>query len=143
MTTTLTVASDDSEIIKQVVDERPSTWWHLPVATTVLGLLALLFFGLRGLPGVESTFHLAREGDLNPLGIVPESVTVPSRAAAIVLAVLALAIAAALWALQSRHARVRPRVRAPLVVLFEVVRSEERRVRDAGGYGMVMGVEME
>jgi len=121
MTTTLTVASDDSEIIKQVVDERPSTWWHLPVATTVLGLLALLFFGLRGLPGVESTFHLAREGDLNPLGIVPESVTVPSRAAAIVLAVLALAIAAALWALQSRHARVRPRVRAPLVVLFAVV----------------------
>ncbi|HJB11404.1 MAG TPA: ABC transporter permease [Candidatus Brachybacterium merdavium] len=121
MTTTLTVASDDSEIIKQVVDERPSTWWHLPVATTVLGLLALLFFGLRGLPGVESTFHLAREGDLNPLGIVPESVTVPSRAAAIVLAVLALAIAAALWALQSRHARVRPRVRALLVVLFAVV----------------------
>ena len=121
MTTTLTVASDDSEIIKQVVDERPSTWWHLPVATTVLGLLALLFFGLRGLPGVESTFHLAREGDLNPLGIVPESVTVPSRAAAIVLAVLALAIVAALWALQSRHARVRPRVRAPLVVLFAVV----------------------
>lgn|SRR5690625_26468 len=121
MTTTLTVASDDSEIIKQVVDDRPSTWWHLPVATTVLGLLALLFFGLRGLPGVESTFHLAREGDLNPLGIVPESVTVPSRAAAIVLAVLALAIAAALWALQSRHARVRPRVRAPLVVLFAVV----------------------
>ena len=121
MTTTLTVASDDSEILKQIVDERPSNWWHLPAATTVLGLLALLFFGLRGLPGVESTFHLAREGDLNPLGIVPESVTVPSRAAAIVLAVLALAIAAALWALQSRHARVRPRGRAPLVVLFAVV----------------------
>src|SRR5699024_12726660 len=66
MTTTLTVASDDPAIIKQVVDERPSTSWHLPVATTVLGLLALLFFGLRGLPGVEPPFHLAREGDRNP-----------------------------------------------------------------------------
>ena len=120
MTTTPAVASDDSEILKQVVDERPSNWWHLPAATTVLGLLALLFFGLRGLPGVESTFALAREGDLNPLGIVPESVTVPSRAAATVLAVLALAVAAALWALQSRQARVRPRVRIPVVILFAV-----------------------
>src|SRR5690625_7962576 len=96
MTTTLTVASDDSEIIKQVVDERPSTWWHLPVATTVLGLLALLFFGLRGLPGVETTLHLAREGDLNPLGIVHGRVIVPSRDEAIETAGLARDVGAAL-----------------------------------------------
>ena len=28
--------------------------------TTVLGLLALVFFGLRGIPGVESVYVLAR-----------------------------------------------------------------------------------
>ena len=120
MTTTPAVVSSDSEVVQKVADERPANWWHLPATTTVLGLLALVFFGLRGLPGVQSTYNLARESDLNPLGIVPEHVTVPSQAAATVLAALALAIAAALWALQSRNTRVRPRVRNPLVAAFAV-----------------------
>lgn len=120
MTTAPAVVSDDSALDKKIVDERPSNWWRLPAVTTVLGLLALVFFGLLGLPGVESTYHLAREGDLNPLGIVPMSVTVPSQAAAVVLAAIALAAAAALWAVQSRNARVQPRVRNPLVAVFAV-----------------------
>ena len=120
MTTTPAVVSDNSEVEKKLADERPSSWWHLPAATSVLGVLALVFFGLRGIPGVQSTFNLAREGDLNPLGIVPLRVTVPSQGAAIALAVVALAVAAALWMVHARSTRVLPRVRNSLVAVFAV-----------------------
>ena len=66
---TTPVVVDDSAVEKTFEDSRPANWWHLPVTTTVLGLLALVLFGLRGIPGVESVYVLARESDLNPFGI--------------------------------------------------------------------------
>lgn len=120
MSTATRLASDDTVVTKTIVDERPSTWWHLPLTTTVMGLIALVFFGLRGIPGVSSTFGLAREGDLNPGGIIPQQVSVPSMGAAIALAVIALLASAALWALQSRPHRIKPAVRNTLVAIFAV-----------------------
>ncbi|MGP9682688.1 ABC transporter permease [Brachybacterium sp. AOP3-A1-3] len=120
MTATPTVAPDDSEVQKKVTDERPDSWWHLPVTTTVLGLIALVFFGLRGVPGAESSFALARESDLNPLGLVPERITVPSIGGAVALAVIALAASAALWVLHARAARPRPAARIGLIAVFAV-----------------------
>ena len=120
MSATTRLASDDAVVQKAVVDERPSTWWHLPLTTTILGVLGLIFFGLRGIPGASSTYGIAREKDLNPLGILPEQVTVPSMTASIVLAVIALLASAALWALQSRPRRLRPAIRNTLVGIFAV-----------------------
>ncbi|GAA1302450.1 MAG: ABC transporter permease [Brachybacterium tyrofermentans] len=120
MTATPTVAPDDSEVQKKVTDERPDSWWHLPLTTTVLGLIALVFFGLRGVPGAESSFALAREGDLNPLGLIPERITVPSIGGAVALAVIALAASAALWVLHARAARPRPAARLGLIAVFAV-----------------------
>lgn len=114
------VTSDDSVVTRAVVDERPPNWWHLPTTLTVLALIALVVFGLRGLPAVSSTFALAREGDINPLGIIPQTVTLPSRGAAIVLALIALAAAGALWWFASRPARLRGRVRNPIVAVFVI-----------------------
>ena len=120
MSATTRLASDDAVVQKAVVDERPSTWWHLPLTTTILGVLGLIFFGLRGIPGASSTYGIAREKDLNPMGILPEQVTVPSMTASIVLAVIALLASAALWALQSRPHRLRPAIRNTLVGIFAV-----------------------
>ena len=114
------LASNDTVVQKAVVDERPSSWWHLPVTTTVLGLIALVFFGLRGIPGADSTYGIARENDVNPLGIIPQQITVPSMGAAIALSVIALLASAALWALQSRPHRIRPVVRNPIIAVFAV-----------------------
>ena len=114
------VTSDDSVVTRAVVDERPPNWWHLPTMLTVLALIALVVFGLRGLPAVSSTFALARDGDINPLGIIPQTVTLPSRGAAIVLALIALAAAGALWWFASRPARLRGRVRNPIVAVFAI-----------------------
>lgn len=114
------VTSDDSVVTRAVVDERPPNWWHLPTTLTVLALIALIVFGLRGLPAVSSTFALARDGDINPLGIIPQTVALPSRGGAIVLALIALAAAGALWWFASRPARLRGRVRNPIVAVFAI-----------------------
>lgn len=114
------VTSDDSVVTRAVVDERPPNWWHLPTTLTVLALIALIVFGLRGLPAVSSTFALARDGDINPLGIIPQTVTLPSRGGAIVLALIALAAAGALWWFASRPARLRGRVRNPIVAVYAI-----------------------
>ncbi|WP_193105251.1 ABC transporter permease [Brachybacterium sp. FME24] len=118
MTTASAVVADDSEIQKKVADVRPDSWWHLPATTTVLGAVALVLFGLRGIPGAESSFALARDGDLNPLGIVPEQITVPSIGTAIALAVIALVASAGLWVLHARVARPRPAARISLIAVF-------------------------
>jgi simple sugar transport system permease protein len=112
------VVADDSVVQKQLDDSRPSGWWHLPA--TVLGLIALVLFGLRALPDAESVFVLARETDLNPLGIVPERVTLPSQTGAIALAVLALAASVGLWVLQARQARPAKGPRIALIAVFAV-----------------------
>lgn len=98
--------------------DRPSSWWHLPAVTSALGLIALVVFGLRGLPEATSTFALAREGDLNPLGIVPEQITVPSMAAAIVLSVIGLLASAALWLVRALHLPLRRWAAPALIAVF-------------------------
>ncbi|MDN5685554.1 MAG: ABC transporter permease [Brachybacterium sp.] len=118
MTTSPAVVQDDPEIRADHADVRPDSWWHLPATTTVLGVVALVLFGLRGIPGAESVYALARSRDINPGGLVPQSVTVPSMGAAIVLSVIALAVSAALWLLQARVARPRPAVRTTLIAVF-------------------------
>lgn len=118
MTTSPAVVQDDPEIRADHADVRPDSWWHLPATTTVLGVVALVLFGLRGIPGAESVYALARSRDINPGGLVPQSVTVPSMGTAIVLSVIALAVSAALWLLQARVARPRPAVRTTLIAVF-------------------------
>ncbi|GAA1485891.1 ABC transporter permease [Brachybacterium fresconis] len=118
MTTSPAVVQDDPEIRADHADVRPDSWWHLPATTTVLGVIALVLFGLRGIPGAESVYALARSRDINPGGLVPQSITVPSMGAAIVLSVIALAVSAALWLLQARVARPRPAVRTTLIAVF-------------------------
>ncbi|MEE1649541.1 ABC transporter permease [Brachybacterium sp. J144] len=120
MSTAPVIVADDSVVEKPQDETRSSSWWHLPASLTVLGLIALILFGLRGLPGTESTFALARETDLNPLGLVPERITVPSQLAAILLAVLALAASAGLWALQALRARPPRALRLTLIAVFAV-----------------------
>ncbi|ACU85932.1 uncharacterized ABC-type transport system, permease component [Brachybacterium faecium DSM 4810] len=117
---TTPVVVDDSAVEQTFEDSRPANWWHLPVTTTVLGLLALVLFGLRGIPGVESVYVLARESDLNPFGIVPERVTLPSMGGAIGFALLALLASAGLWVLQHRSARPPARLRLALLIVFAV-----------------------
>src|SRR5699024_4998303 len=46
---TTPVVTDGSVIARTLDVTRPAGWWHLPAATTVLGLLALVAFGLRGI----------------------------------------------------------------------------------------------
>ena len=46
---TMPDVTDDSVIARTLDDTRPAGWWHLPAATTVMGLLALVAFGLRGI----------------------------------------------------------------------------------------------
>ena len=118
MTTSPAVVQDDPGIRADHTDVRPDSWWHLPVTTTVLGAVALVLFGLRGIPGAESVYALARSRDINPGGLVPQSITVPSMGTAIVLSVIALAVSAALWALHARVARPRPAVRLTLLAVF-------------------------
>src|SRR5690606_214563 len=120
MSTAPVVVADDSAVERRLDDTRPASWWHLPVTTTVLGLLALIFFGLRGIPGVESAFVLARETDLNPLGIVPETIALPAKGGAVGLSLLALAASAALWVLHARSSRPSARLRITLIVVFAV-----------------------
>jgi len=120
MSTAPVVVKDDSAVEKTFDDTRPASWWHLPATTTVMGLIALFFFGLRGIPGVDSAFVLARETDLNPLGIVPERVELPSMGGAIALSVIALLASAGLWVLQARSARPRRSARIGLIAVFAV-----------------------
>lgn len=68
--------------------------WAGPIAMAVFGVIALLFFGLLAQGGKETTFGLSTRDEaiqLAPLGV-------PSKLAAVVLAVLCLGLAGyALW----------------------------------------------
>jgi len=76
--------------------------WRLPIVLGSLGLIALVLFGLLPAGGQETTFGLSTSSDFVHLG----PVTVPSKATAVVLSVLALALAAyAAWCV-SRARRV-------------------------------------
>src|SRR5699024_1533870 len=117
---TTPVVTDDSVIARTLDATRPAGWWHLPAATTVLGLLALVAFGLRGIPGVDSAYVVVHPSDMNPFGLIPERIVLPSMVGSIVLSVIALLASAALWMLQARVARPRARVRIPLIRVLAV-----------------------
>lgn len=118
MSATPVIVTNDSVIERTVDDTRPSSWWHLPATTTVMGLIALVLFGLRGIPGVDSSYVVVHENDLNPLGIIPERIVIPSMGGSIVLAVIALLASAGLWVLHARVARPSARVRIALIAVF-------------------------
>ncbi|MGP9746863.1 ABC transporter permease [Brachybacterium sp. AOP29-B2-41] len=121
MSTAPQVVADDSPVEKAFTDVRPASWWHLPATTTVTGLLALVIFGLRGIPGVDSAYVVVHDSDLNPFGLIPERIVIPSMGGAIALSVIALLASAALWVLHARSARPPARARLTLIALFAVV----------------------
>ena len=120
MSTTAPVTADDAAIERTLDDTRPSSWWRLPAATTVMGVFALIVFGLRGIPGVDSAYVVIHQDDLNPFGLIPERIVLPSAGGAIALSVLALLASAGLWVLNARVARPPARLRIPLLAGFAV-----------------------
>ncbi len=77
---------------------RPISW-KAPIGYTVVALLSLLVFGLLSTGGRETTFGISTSSDV--LQIDP--VTVPAKATAIVLSLLALALAGfCAWATSRR-----------------------------------------
>jgi ABC-type uncharacterized transport system permease subunit len=101
--------------------ERPRRWWVLPTVLTVLSVLAVLVFGLMA-PGQTTTaFRIAAPGDLNPGGIIPGDVGVPTRTGAIVLGVLSLAVAVYLWVRTASGSAPAGRARAGLLIGFGVL----------------------
>lgn len=87
--------------------------WKLPVVLGVLGIAALVFFGLLAPGGVHTTFTFSSSGDFFT---VPEAV-VPSRLTGIVLGVVLCGLAAlSLWDALARRAS-----RRWLAVVFGVL----------------------
>lgn len=111
----------DTAIERTVLAERSRSWWHLPASLTVLGVLALVVFGIRAPGDARTTYQIAREGNLNPGGIIPETIEVPTGTTAIVLALLCLALAAVLWWSQATSRRLPRGVRPALLVVFGVL----------------------
>src|SRR5699024_2562560 len=120
MSTPAPVTADDAVVEKTLDDTRPASWWRLPAATTVMALIALLVFGLRGIPGVDSAYVVVHQDDLNPFGLIPAQIVLPSVGGAIALSVLALLASAGLWVLHARVARPPARLRIPLIAVFAV-----------------------
>ncbi|GIG22243.1 ABC transporter permease [Cellulomonas chitinilytica] len=74
--------------------------WRAPIAFGVLGLAALVLFGLLGKSGEDTTFVISTDNDWVQIG----PVSVPSQATAIVLGVLMLLLAAyAAWRAWNRQ----------------------------------------
>lgn len=113
--------ADDTVIERTVLADRSRSWWHLPATLTVLALAAMVFFGLRAKAGASTTFGLAEKAALNPGKIIPETVTVPTGPATIVLTALCLAIAAFFWWAQWANVALRPLVRIGLLALFALL----------------------
>ena len=88
---------------------RPVSW-KAPIAYGVIGLLALVAFGILAPGGRETTIALATRSDFFALG----PITVPSRTTGLVLGVLALALAV----VAALAARAHRRVGAWLPALF-------------------------
>ncbi|WP_010535145.1 ABC transporter permease [Brachybacterium squillarum] len=98
--------------------ERPRSWWYLPAGLAALAVIALGVFARGAAAGATTTFRLAREGDLNPGGIVPGDVALPAGGTALVLGLLCLAIAVVLGVLAAISRPLAPRWRITLVVVF-------------------------
>lgn len=74
--------------------------WKAPIAFGVLGLAALVLFGLLGKSGEDTTFVISTDNDWVQIG----PVSVPSKATAILLGVLMLLLAAyAAWRAWNRQ----------------------------------------
>ncbi|MCL1868806.1 MAG: ABC transporter permease [Promicromonosporaceae bacterium] len=67
--------------------------WKLPIALTVLGLVALVFFGIVPAGGHHTTFRISTASDAFQIS----PVAVPSTATALVLSIVALALAGLSW----------------------------------------------
>lgn len=76
--------------------------WKAPIAFGVLGVVALLVFGLTAPSGEQSTFRISTGSDF----IQFEPLAVPSRLVGVVLGVLCLAIAAYAYLLVRRAEKV-------------------------------------
>ena len=86
--------ADATTTTEGVANEGPAVTrpvsWRAPIGYGVLGLLALLAFGVLAPGGRETTIALATSSDFFTVG----PITVPSRTTGLVLGVLALALAA-------------------------------------------------
>jgi simple sugar transport system permease protein len=120
-TITAPQVADDSPIEKTISEDRPRSWWHLPTALSVLGVFALLVFGLRAPSGAHTAFRFAEEGDLNPGGLIPGDVSVPAGTTATLLAVLTLLIAGAFWYTNAVNRPMSGKLRITAIVVFGVL----------------------
>ncbi|MGY5765885.1 ABC transporter permease [Brachybacterium sp. DNPG3] len=98
--------------------EQAPGWWKLPTGLSVLALLALVVFGLLAESGPSTTFRIAKDGDLNPGGIMPGDITLGSAGTSLVLAVLCLLIAVALWIVGACTLPLGKRWRTALIAVF-------------------------
>lgn len=85
----MTAVADAPAPEVRAVSVRVAKHWGVPIALGVMGLLALLLFGLRTPSGVETTFAISRSTDF----VVIDPFAVPSRLTAILASLLALALA--------------------------------------------------
>jgi ABC-type uncharacterized transport system permease subunit len=115
-----TAPTHDADRTRTVSSDRPRSWWYLPAALTVLGVFALLVFGLTAPDGAHTSFRVAEDGDLNPAGIVPGDVTVPAGPTAVVLAVVSLVLVGVLWYLRGVNRPLGRGLRITLLVVFAV-----------------------
>ena len=95
MTATLTPEAPlPDEPLAPIVDEAPSDRRRVGfgVATVLLGLVALVGFGLGSQSGLDATFVLSRESD----AVKIPDLTVPARATGIVLGVITIVLGALL-----------------------------------------------
>lgn len=95
-TTTTAPAPSPAPPVEEEV--RPATW-KLPITLGVLAALALLVFGLGSAGGATSTFGISTGADLVQI----EPVGLPTRATALVLSLLLLALAGVALALVARR----------------------------------------
>jgi simple sugar transport system permease protein len=97
VTATTTTEAPAPAPARQEVVRPPS--WKVPITLGVLGLVALVAFGLGSASGSTSTFDLTTRAELVQLA----PVALPTRATAIVLSGICLALAAAAAALVARR----------------------------------------
>ncbi|MFC0675064.1 ABC transporter permease [Brachybacterium hainanense] len=117
----MSTATLDSRPEAPSAPQRRPGWWHLPASLAVLSLLALLVFGVGAPRGSRTAFRIAEDGDLNPGGILPHDVILPTGPTAIVCAMLALLIAAVLGATAATARPLPGRLRPGLTIAFALL----------------------
>ncbi|GAB2546772.1 ABC transporter permease [Brachybacterium huguangmaarense] len=129
---------DDQVVARTRLAERVRTWYVLPLGLTILGLIALVVFGLRA-DATETTFVIAQKGSLNPGGIIPQSLALPTGPTAIALSVLCLLIAGVLWWTQATQRALGRGLRVTLLIVFGLAWVLAFITWAAGGYTSNLG----